>query len=163
MFPTPSAEAQLQFRTAYAAPKTKGRSENPNSSLKKLREKWWDTKRGCREQALSPVAAGRSGRRQVCSDSCHTTDVLPGCCGEAPPDTLSRATWKLLSHESTGAAQGTPHTMVNIGINASGSSRALARRVRGMFLAFWDSCLSDLTVHTLLINTVNPNSSSSPP
>lgn len=35
--------------------------------------------------------------------------------------------------------------------------------VRGIFLTFSDSCLSDLTVHTLLMNTVNPNSPSSPP
>lgn len=52
---------------------------------------------------------------------------------------------------------------INIIINISSSSRALILCVRGMFLAFRDSCLSDLTVHTLLINTVNPNSPSSPP
>lgn len=71
-------------------------------------------------------------------------------------------TWKLLSHQSTGV-QSTPHMTINIIINTASSSRALILCVGGMFLAFWDSCLSDLTVHTLLINTVNPNSSSSAP
>lgn len=156
MLPTPFTEAQIQ--NCLCCFQNEGVLWKSKQFLQKAVWKavgHHKKKKRCWEQEEE-----KAGSRSV--QTAEPWNVFAGCRGDAASDTLSRTTWKLLSHQSTGV-QSTPHLTINIVINTASSSRVLILRVTGIFLAFWDSCLSDLTVHTLLINTVNPNSSSSPP
>lgn len=98
VFSTPFTEVQFTFRIVYAAPKMKRYSENPNSSFKKLCEKWWDTKKDAGSRPLLQQQEEEVAGSRLVQTADIPWNVFAQCCGDARSDTLPRTTWKLLSH-----------------------------------------------------------------